>query len=158
MFARRTYHNDSFSKHRASKSFSTSKQKRSFRDHAAAAKKMERSRKHENPSQGRYSAPNFKPKSLDKDSDYILLQQPDLTNRHTLRRCRATPLRSPRRHPLHLSLLRRHLPRPVPRVGQQTSQSPGRTPRSLLLRPRIPLQGRLLSSPSTQQTQKCVGA
>ncbi|CAF9911090.1 MAG: hypothetical protein ALECFALPRED_007075 [Alectoria fallacina] len=52
MFARRTHHNDSFSKHRASKSFTTSKQKRSFRDHAAAAKKMERSRKPENPPQG----------------------------------------------------------------------------------------------------------
>lgn len=51
MFARRTHHNDSFSKHRASKSFSTSKQKRSFRDHFAAAKK-ERSRKPQNPPQG----------------------------------------------------------------------------------------------------------
>lgn len=53
MFARRTHHNDSFSKHRASKSISTSKQKRSFRDHAATAnaKKLERSRKQENPPQ-----------------------------------------------------------------------------------------------------------
>lgn len=91
-------------------------------------------------------------------TDHVLLQQPDLTNRHPLRRRRATPLRSPRRHPLHLSLLRRHLSRPVPRVHHQTSQPPRGTSRSLLLRPRIPLQRRLLSSPSTQQTQKCVGA
>lgn len=88
----------------------------------------------------------------------IPLQQPDLTYRHPLCRRRATPLRSPRRHPLHLSLLRRHLPRPVPRIQHQTSQPPRRTPRSLLLRARIPLQRRLLPPPPAQQTQKRVGA
>ncbi|KAK4692750.1 hypothetical protein P7C71_g4517, partial [Lecanoromycetidae sp. Uapishka_2] len=46
MFARRNHHNDSFSKHRASKSVSTSRTtKRSFQEkHAAAARKVERSR------------------------------------------------------------------------------------------------------------------
>lgn len=56
MFARRTNHNDSFSKHRAGKSVSTSKgSKRSFTQHATAAKKMEKSRtkKPESPSTGR---------------------------------------------------------------------------------------------------------
>ena len=91
-------------------------------------------------------------------TDPILPQQPDLPNCHPLRRRRATPLRSPRGHTLHLSLLRRRLPRPVPRVHHQTSQPPRGSPRSLLLRPRIPLQRRLLSPPSTQQTQKRVGA
>ncbi|KAK3167967.1 hypothetical protein OEA41_004413 [Lepraria neglecta] len=55
MFARRNHHNDSFSKHRASKSVSTSKTgKRSFRDHAAASKKMEKSftKKAESPPMG----------------------------------------------------------------------------------------------------------
>ncbi|MCJ1297260.1 hypothetical protein MMC08_000046, partial [Hypocenomyce scalaris] len=44
MFARRTYQSDSFSKHRAGKA--TSQPKRSFREHAIAAKKTaEKSKK-----------------------------------------------------------------------------------------------------------------
>lgn len=87
-----------------------------------------------------------------------LLQQPDLPHCHPLRRRRATPLRSPRRHPLHLPLLRRHLPGPIPRVLHQTSQPTRRTPRSLLLRPRIPLQRRLLPPAPAQQASKRMGA
>ncbi|KAL2039352.1 hypothetical protein N7G274_008020 [Stereocaulon virgatum] len=55
MFGRRNHHNDSFSKHRAGKSVSSSKPgKRSFRDHAAASKKMEKSftKKTESPPMG----------------------------------------------------------------------------------------------------------
>ncbi|KAL9037211.1 MAG: hypothetical protein Q9214_005801 [Letrouitia sp. 1 TL-2023] len=44
MFTRRTHHNDSFSKHRAGKATS-SKQKRSFRDPTASAKRSERQSK-----------------------------------------------------------------------------------------------------------------
>ncbi|KAI9762726.1 MAG: hypothetical protein M1835_007986 [Candelina submexicana] len=43
MFGKRSYQADSFSKHRAGKA--TSRQKRSFRDHATAAKRTERSMK-----------------------------------------------------------------------------------------------------------------
>lgn len=42
MFARRAHHDDSFSKYRATKSTGTSRQKRSFREHAAATKKPEK--------------------------------------------------------------------------------------------------------------------
>ena len=90
-------------------------------------------------------------------TDPLLSQQLDLPNCYPLRWRRATPLRSPRGHTLHLSLLRGHLPRPVPRVHNQTGQPPRRSPRSLLLRSRIPLQRRLLSPSSTQQTQKRLG-
>ncbi|SLM37953.1 BTB/POZ-like [Lasallia pustulata] len=51
MFARRTYQSDSFSKHRAGKS--TSKPKRSFRDHAITAKKTaEKPKKVDSPPAG----------------------------------------------------------------------------------------------------------
>lgn len=52
MFARRHYQSDSFSKHRAGKA--TSKPKRSFRDHAIAAKKTtEKTKKVDSPPVGR---------------------------------------------------------------------------------------------------------
>ncbi|MCJ1485609.1 hypothetical protein MMC06_005784 [Schaereria dolodes] len=50
MFSRRTQQSDSFSKHRAGKA--TSKPKRSFRDHAATARKVEKSRKPDSPPAG----------------------------------------------------------------------------------------------------------
>ncbi|KAI9817160.1 MAG: hypothetical protein M1827_001272 [Pycnora praestabilis] len=50
MFARRTYQNESFSKNRAGKV--TSKPKRSFREHAATAKRAEKTKKPDSPPVG----------------------------------------------------------------------------------------------------------
>lgn len=150
MFAKRSQHSESFSKHRAARS--TSKAKRSFRENAAAPRKTSRPTKPDSsPGTARYD------RSLDARLSMIdgLLttfhpQYIDLADHHHLRRLRTETLRRTRRHSLVIPIFRCHMPWTVSRVCLETGQPPGRLARGLLLRARVPLQRGLLSTTAPQ--------
>ena len=87
-----------------------------------------------------------------------ILQDLDISHHHNLRRTRTTNLRRPRRCPLPLSFLRRHLSWPIPRVRLEESESGRGNARGLLLRTRVPVQRGLLPASPTQQTTEHMGA